>query len=83
VLRAALSGSSYVGVFARATDDCVLVRPDMEADLVAAFEAELEVPAVATTVAGSGTVGALAAGNGNGLLASSRVSDRSVHPVLK
>jgi translation initiation factor 6 len=76
VLRAALSGSSYVGVFARATDDCVLVRPDMEADLVAAFEAELEVPAVATTVAGSGTVGALAAGNANGVLVSGRVTDR-------
>ena len=76
MLRAALSGSSYVGVFARATDDCVLVRSDMEADLVAAFEAELEVPAVATTVAGSGTVGALAAGNANGVLVSGRVTDR-------
>jgi translation initiation factor 6 len=76
VLRAALSGSSYVGVFARATDDCVLVRPDMDEDLLAEFEAELEVPAVRTTVAGSGTVGALAAGNENGLLVSSRVTDR-------
>ena len=76
MLRAALSGSSYVGVFARATDDCVLVRPDMDDGLVAEFEAELEVPAVATTVAGSGTVGALAAGNENGVLVSSRVTDR-------
>jgi translation initiation factor 6 len=76
VLRAALSGSSYVGVFARATDGCVLVRPDMDEDLVAEFEAELEVQAVKTTVAGSGTVGALAAGNENGLLVSSRVTDR-------
>ena len=76
MLRAALSGSSYVGVFARATDDCVLVRPDMDEDLVAEFEAELEVQAVKTTVAGSGTVGALAAGNENGLLVSSRVADR-------
>ncbi|MEF8843565.1 MAG: translation initiation factor IF-6 [Haloarculaceae archaeon] len=76
MLRAALSGSSYVGVFARATDDCVLVRPDMDEDLVVEFEAELEVPAVRTTVAGSGTVGALAAGNENGLLVSSRVTDR-------
>ena len=76
MLRAALSGSSYVGVFARATDDCVLVRPDMDEDLVAEFEAELEVQAVKTTVAGSGTVGALAAGNENGLLVGSRVADR-------
>ena len=76
MLRAALSGSSYVGVFARATDDCVLVRPDMDDELVADFEAELEVPAVRTTVAGSGTVGALAVGNENGVLVSSRVTDR-------
>jgi translation initiation factor 6 len=76
VLRAALSGSSYVGVFVRATDDCVFVRPDVDDGLVAEFEAELEVPAVRTTVAGSGTVGALAAGNENGVLVSSRVTDR-------
>jgi len=76
VLRAALSGSSYVGVFARATDDCLLVRPDVEADRLEAFEAELGVSAVPTTVAGSGTVGALAVGNGNGLLVSERVRDR-------
>jgi translation initiation factor 6 len=76
VLRAALSGSSYVGVFARATDDCLLIRPDVETDRLEAFEAELGVSAVPTTVAGSGTVGALAVGNGNGLLVSERVRDR-------
>ena len=76
MLRAALSGSSYVGVFARATDDCLLVRPDVEDDVLEEFEAELDVPAVATTVAGSGTVGSLAVGNENGLLVSERVRDR-------
>ena len=76
MLRAALSGSSYVGVFARATDDCLLIRPDVETDRLEAFEAELGVSAVPTTVAGSGTVGALAVGNGNGLLVSERVRDR-------
>ncbi|WP_435196881.1 translation initiation factor IF-6 [Natronomonas sp. EA1] len=73
MLRAAISGSSYVGVFARATDDCVLVRPDLDDGLLDDFEAELGVPTVRTTIAGSGTVGALVAGNGNGLLVSSRV----------
>ena len=76
MLRAALSGSSYVGVFARATDDCLLVRPDIEDDVLEEFEEELDVPAVATTVAGSGTVGSLAVGNENGLLVSERVRDR-------
>ena len=76
MLRAALSGSAYVGVFGCTTDDCLLVRPDIEASLREAFEAELDVPAVPTTVAGSGTVGALAVGNANGLLVSERVTDR-------
>ena len=76
MLRAALSGSSYVGVFARATDDCLLVRPDIEESLREDFEDELEVPAVPTTIAGSSTVGALAVGNENGLLVSQRVTDR-------
>jgi translation initiation factor 6 len=75
VLRAALGGSSYVGVFARATDDCLLVRPDLDESRLEEFEAELEVPAVRTTIAGSATVGALTAGNANGLLVSSRVMD--------
>jgi translation initiation factor 6 len=76
VLRAAFSGSSYVGVFARATDECVLVRPDVDDALAEDFGAELDVPAVQTTVGGSGTVGALATGNSNGLLVSARISER-------
>lgn len=76
MLRAALSGSSYVGVFARATDDVLLIRPDIEAELRDAFADELDVPACSTTVGGSGTVGALAVGNENGLLVSARVFDR-------
>ena len=76
MLRAAFLGSSYVGVFARATDECLLVRPDVEDDLVADLAEELEVEAVQTTVGGSATVGALATGNGNGLLVSNRVTDR-------
>jgi translation initiation factor 6 len=76
LLRAAFAGSAYVGVFARATDDCCLVRPDAEEDLVADLAGELDVPVVETTVAGAGTVGALATGNENGLLVSSRISER-------
>jgi translation initiation factor 6 len=81
VLRAALSGSSYLGVFARATDDCLLIRPDVEDDLREAFADELDVPAVTTTVGGSTTVGALVAGNENGLLVSGRARDREVEAV--
>ncbi|WP_137284224.1 translation initiation factor IF-6 [Halorussus salinisoli] len=76
MLRAAFVGSSYVGVFARATDEHLLVRPDLEGDIVADVSDELDVEAIETTVGGSSTVGALAVGNENGLLVSSRVTDR-------
>lgn len=76
MLRAAFSGSPYVGVFARATDSSLLIRPDIDADLRDACGEELDVPVVATTVGGSGTVGALATGNSNGFLVSSRATPR-------
>lgn len=76
MFRAAFAGSSYVGVFARATNDCLLIRPDADEDVVEGMTEELGVPAVETTVAGSNTVGALATGNENGLLVSGRVTDR-------
>ncbi|MBV0925332.1 translation initiation factor IF-6 [Halomicroarcula limicola] len=81
MLRAAFSGSSYVGVFARATDDCVLVRPDVDESLREDLGEELEVPVVPTTIGQSGTVGALATGNGNGLLVSARVRDREIEEI--
>ncbi|QSG09303.1 translation initiation factor IF-6 [Halapricum desulfuricans] len=74
--RASFSGSSYVGVFARATDDCLLIRPDLDSDIVSTVVDALAVSPVETTVGGSGTVGALATGNENGLLVSSRITDR-------
>ena len=76
MLRAAFIGSSYVGVFARSTDEYLLVRPDIDDDLVADVADELAVDAIQTTVGGSSTVGALSVGNENGLLVSSRISDR-------
>ena len=71
--RLAFAGSAYVGVFARATDSCVLVRPDVDDGVIADLTDELEVPVIGTTVGGSSTVGALATGNENGLLVSARV----------
>ena len=75
MFRAALFGSSYVGVFACATDDCLLVRPDADEDLAGDFADELDVTSVGTTIGGSSTVGALAAGNENALLVSGRIED--------
>jgi len=76
VFRAAFAGSSYVGVFAQATDDCLLIRSDAEEDVIEGMADELSVDALPTTVAGSNTVGALSVGNENGLLVSGRVTER-------
>ncbi len=76
MFRAAFAGSSYVGVFARATEDCLLIRPDAEEDVIEGMSDELGVDTLPTTVAGSNTVGALTVGNENGLLVSGRVTDR-------
>jgi translation initiation factor 6 len=81
VLRAAFGGSSYIGVFSRATDDCLLIRRDAEDDVRESFTEELEVPAVPTTVGGSATVGALATGNANGILVSSRANEREIERI--
>ena len=81
MLRAAFAGSSYVGVFARATDDCVLVRPDVDESLAEDFGEELDVPIIPTTVGRSATVGALATGNENGLLVSSRVRKTEIKRI--
>jgi translation initiation factor 6 len=78
VLRTAFSGSSYIGVFARATDHCLLVRSDVDETRQEACGAELGVPAVSTTIGGSGTVGSLAVGNENGLLISGRATEREI-----
>ncbi|MCH7659757.1 MAG: translation initiation factor IF-6 [Euryarchaeota archaeon] len=74
MLRTAFFGSSSIGVFTCATDDVLLVRNDVEDDLREELEEELDVPAIATTIGGSSTVGALCVGNSNGLLVSSRIT---------
>jgi translation initiation factor 6 len=81
VLRASFAGSSYVGVFARGTDDLLLVRPDAEDEVVEGMAEELDVTAVKTTVGGSGTVGALATGNENGVLVSGRATDLEMERI--
>ena len=75
MLRAAFSGSPYVGVFARVTDEYLLVRPDIEDELVTDLQEELSVPVVETTVGGSATVGALAVGNSSGIVVTDRVTE--------
>jgi translation initiation factor 6 len=72
VLQTAFEGSAYVGVFGRATDNLLLIRPDTDAK---PLTDELAVPAIRTTIGGSATLGALATANENGILVTGRVTD--------
>jgi len=83
VFRASFAGSPYAGVFARATDDHLLVRPDADDDVVEGLADELAVPPVRTTVGGSATVGALAAGNDAGILLSGRATEAEVDRIAE
>ena len=76
MLRTSVAGSPYVGVFAHASTGCLLVRRDIDDDTTAAIAEELGVESVPITIGGSGTVGALAAGNDHGLVVSSQLTDR-------
>lgn len=81
MLRLSVAGSSYIGVFARATPECLLVRHDIDDEQAESMAAELGVELVATTVGGSGTVGSLAVGNENGVLVSNRATERETERI--
>jgi len=81
VLRLSVAGSSYVGVFARATPECLLARHDVDDEQIDSMADELGVEPVATTVGGSDTVGSLAVGNENGVLVSNRVTNRETERI--
>ena len=66
-----------------ATDDCFLVRPDIESELQEDCAEELDAPLVSTTVGGSGTVGSLATGNSNGILVSGRATERECERIAE
>ncbi len=81
MLRTSVAGSSYVGVFARTTNECLLIRRDLDDEIIESMSAELGVESVSTTVGGSGTVGALAVGNENGMLVSNRITERETEAI--
>jgi translation initiation factor 6 len=58
-----------------------LVRHDVDDELAESMADELGVEAVQTTIGGSGTVGSLAVGNENGVLVSSRITDRETERI--
>ena len=81
MFRASFTGSSYVGVFARASDEFVLLAPTVDSAVREGIEEELGVSAVETTIGGSGTVGSLAVANRAGVVLSRRATDEEIAAI--
>ncbi|MEZ3143957.1 translation initiation factor IF-6 [Halobaculum sp. MBLA0143] len=81
MFTASFTGSSYVGVYARATDGVLLIDPSVDDELAASLAEELSVSLVETTVGGSGTVGSLAVGNDAGVVVSDQATDDEVDRI--
>lgn len=75
VLRTTIGSSDYVGVYAATTDEVTLLPRTSDESLQGRLGDELETSVLATSIGGSITLGALAAGNSNGLVVSGRVND--------
>lgn len=75
MLRATFSGSAYVGVFASAIGDAVLVRRDLDDESQRGIGDELGVPVIPATVGGASTVGSLVVGNRHGVVLSGQADD--------
>lgn len=78
MLTASFTGSSYVGVYARTTDDVLLIDPSVDDELTATLATELGVEPIETTVGGSGTVGSLAVANDAGVVVSDQTTDEEL-----
>ncbi|MFP4631829.1 MAG: translation initiation factor IF-6 [Halobacteriota archaeon] len=79
MLRTEFNGSQFVGVFAEASDDGLLVAGEVEADEVAD---ELDVDGVYSgTVGGSAVIGSLAVANSHGVLVSTSASERETQEI--
>lgn len=73
--KTTIYGNSSIGVFCLATDKYVLVPPDIPDKTVKLIESTLRVPIIQTRIGESVLLGALAAGNSNGLLLPHFVTD--------
>ena len=70
-----------MGVYARATDDVLLIDPSVDDELAASLAEELSVSLVETTVGGSGTVGSLSVGNDAGVVVSDQATDEEIDRI--
>jgi translation initiation factor 6 len=73
-----LAGSSLLGVFARCTEEVVLVPLESEEEKVRMLEEELKVAAIRTEIAGSSVLGSLVCANSTGFLLTPHASEENI-----
>lgn len=75
MLRTTIEGSVYVGVYVATTDEVTLAPPVIDESTERLLGEELATEVCQTRIGGAATVGALVAGNTNGLVTSGRLTD--------
>ncbi|MDM7913362.1 MAG: translation initiation factor IF-6 [Methanotrichaceae archaeon] len=73
--RLKIAGSSLLGVFARCTEEVVLLPPEVGPEAVVALEKGLKVAAVRTMVGGSSVLGSLISANSQGFVVTQHASE--------
>jgi translation initiation factor 6 len=81
IRRLEIEGNPYVGVFCAASDEVVVVAPDVPKSAIRHIEGALETRAVVTRVGHSTVVGSLLAMNSRGILASPFVEDTELDAI--
>jgi translation initiation factor 6 len=79
--RLKIAGSPHLGVFARCTEDVVLVPVETSSEVVLVLEEGLRVTAERTHVGGSAVLGSLICGNSQGFVVTRQVSEEEMRKL--
>ena len=76
-------GNSVLGVYARCTEDFVLLPREADGQFKQVIEDALDVDVVPTSIDGGSIIGCMCCGNSNGHLVSERVNDAELEEIGK
>lgn len=76
-------GNSVLGVFARCTEEFVLLPREADREFIQTIEEILDVTAIVTSLDSSSLIGCLCCGNTNGFLVSERAKDSELREIKK
>jgi translation initiation factor 6 len=76
-------GNSVLGVFARCTEDFVLLPREADKEFKQTMENILDVTAISTSLDGSSIIGCLSCGNSNGFLVSEKANKAELSEIGK